>query len=153
MERNTSFLFYLYISIGIIALILTWSHIPAYMGNGIMNANIDFWKDALLNANPAGSFLAVDILFFAMAGNIWMIVESRRIGLSYVWGYVAIGVFIGISFGFPLYLAMREKHLAHHNTEPATSAIKHTGKLKPYDIIGLMILGIVTLAAGVWTSI
>lgn len=144
MKPSTGILFYCYLALGVLALFLTWAHLPAYMGSGIMEANVQFWKDALLNANPASTFLAVDILFFAMAGNLWMIVESRRLGMKFVWVYVAIGVFIGISFGFPLFLAMREKHLAA--SENGNTSVT----LKPYDTVGLLILAATTIATGIW---
>ncbi|MCP5017291.1 DUF2834 domain-containing protein [Ketobacter alkanivorans] len=143
MQQATGKLFYLYLALGVMALVLTWVHLGSYMGKGIVDANILFWKDALFNANPASTFLAVDILFFALVGNIWMVIESRRLQMKFVWVYVAIGTFIGISFGFPLFLAMREKHLAaiSSNTNVA---------LKTYDVLGLLALGAVTVATGVW---
>lgn len=143
---KSSPLFYLYLVIGTAALILTWVHIPSYMGSGVVDANVQFWKDALVNANPASTFLAVDILFLALAVEIWMVVESRRLGMKYVWLYIAIATFIGISFAVPLYLAMREKHLqATHNDSNLS--------LKSYDLILLILLGVITLSTGVWLYI
>lgn len=136
-------LFYLYLVLGIMALFLTWVHLPSYLGNGMVDANVQFWKDALVNANPASTFLAVDILFFAFAGTLWMVIESRRINMKFVWVYVAIGTFIGISLGFPLFLAMREKQLAANNSNTAIT-------LKSYDMIGLLVLGLVTIGTGFW---
>mgnify|MGYP003683113769 CR=1 FL=1 len=143
---KSSPLFYLYLVIGAAALILTWVHIPSYMGSGVVDANVQFWKDALVNANPASTFLAVDILFLALAVEIWMVVESRRLGMKYVWLYIAIATFTGISFAVPLYLAMREKHLqATHNDSNLS--------LKSYDLILLILLGVITLSTGVWLYI
>lgn len=136
-------LFYIYIGTGLCALILTWVHIPAYLGSGFLDANVQFWKDALLNANPASTFLAVDILFLALAVEIWMVVESRRLGMNYVWGYIAIATFIGISFATPLFLAMREKHLTANNGNTQVT-------LKSYDMVLLLVLGVITLGTGVW---
>ncbi len=143
---NTSPLFYLYILIGLCALVLTWVHLPSYMGSGFLEANVQFWKDALVNANPASTFLAVDILFLAIAVEIWMVTESRRLGIKYVWGYIAVATFIGISFAAPLFLAVREKHLAAGNGN--TSAT-----FKSYDIALLALLGVITLATGIWLFI
>ena len=143
---NNSPLFYVYIIIGFCALILTWVQIPAYLGSGFLEANVQFWKDALINANPASKFLAVDILFLALAVEIWMVVESRRLGIRYVWGYIVVATVIGISFAVPLFLAMREKQLAANNGNTQVM-------LKGYDKAILLLLGIVTLATGIWMFI
>lgn len=144
--NKTSLLFYLYILIGLCALILTWVHIPTYLGSGFLDANVQFWKDALINANPASQFLAVDILFLALVIEIWMVVESRRLGIQYVWGYIVIATFIGISFAVPLFLAMREKQLAAVNGNTQVT-------LKGYDMVILLLLGILTLITGIWMFI
>lgn len=143
---NTSPLFYFYIAIGFCALILTWVQIPPYLGSGVLEANVQFWKDALINANPASKFLAVDILFLALAVEIWMVVESRRLGIRYVWGYIVVATLIGISFAVPLFLAMREKQLAANNGNTQVM-------LKGYDKAILLLLGIVTLVTGIWMFI
>ncbi|MEE2733349.1 MAG: DUF2834 domain-containing protein [Pseudomonadota bacterium] len=141
--NNNSPLFYIYLLIGLCALVLTWVHIPSYMGGGIIDANVQFWKDALVNANPASTFLAVDILFLALAVEIWMVLESRRLGIRYVWGYIVVATFIGISFAVPVFLAMREKHLSAEQRNTVVT-------LKAYDIGILALLGVVTLGTGVW---
>lgn len=143
---NNSPLFYVYLFIGFCALILTWVQIPPYLGSGVVDANVQFWKDALINANPASKFLAVDILFLALAVEIWMVVESRRLGIRYVWGYIVVATLIGISFAVPLFLAMREKQLAANNSNTQVM-------LKGYDKAILLLLGIVTLATGIWMFI
>jgi len=54
MQSNRLFL--LYLVLALLALGLTWVHVPYYLGAGFVQANIRFWQDALLNANPAGVF-------------------------------------------------------------------------------------------------
>src|SRR5690606_18966137 len=82
--RKPDWLALCYISIGLLALILTWRHALVYLGDGLIEANLNFWQDALFNSSPAGVFLTVDILFYALAGSIWMVVEARRLGMSAV---------------------------------------------------------------------
>ena len=142
MHTASKALFYAYITIGVFALVLTWVHLPPYLGSGFVEGNVQFWKDALLNANPASTFLAVDILFFVLAAEIWMVVDSRRIGMRFVWAYIAVGTFIGISFAFPIYLAMREKHLMSTNSTSAP--------LKHYDTLLLVLLAAMTFGTGIW---
>ncbi|WP_372799609.1 DUF2834 domain-containing protein [Litorivivens sp.] len=142
MTRKTRILIVLYTSIALLALVFSWYHAVAYLGDGFAQANMAFWQDALLNANPAGKFLTVDILYLALACNLWMYVEGRRIGVKYITGYVLAGAVIAISFAFPLFLAMREIKLSETTALPQAS-------LKYHDILVLLLLAAVTLSAGV----
>ncbi|MGB3620541.1 MAG: DUF2834 domain-containing protein [Ketobacter sp.] len=137
------FLFYFYIATGILALIFTWVHVPAYLGNGILDANINFWKDALIHGTPSGNFLAVDILFYALIGSVFMVLECRRLGIKFAWLYVFAGILIAISFAFPLFLAMRERHIAQ------TPVPVPPAPLKTYDILGLAVYSAAVLAAAI----
>lgn len=144
MGRKTTILFYFYIGVGVLALILTWVHAQAYFEYGLLSGNVKFWQDVLFDSNPANKFLTVDIFFFVLAANVWMVIESRRIGIKYVWGYIAVGVFIAISFAFPLFLAARERQLLANSKE---------GKefnLYQIDIVGITILCLVVLSTAVW---
>lgn len=80
MELKTKLLVALYCVTALLALVMSWMHLPAYFGDGIVGANVQFWTDALFNANPAGRFLTVDILFLAFVCNVWMFIEGRRLG-------------------------------------------------------------------------
>lgn len=142
MQSNR--LFVLYLVVSVLALGLTWLHVPAYLGEGLVQGNVQFWQDALLNANPAGLFLAVDILFLALVANIWMVVESRRHGIPFVWAYVFVGIFVAISVAFPLFLAVREKRLTmlgQGNTGAGLTAVDRL-------LLGVMFVG--TVGVAVW---
>ena len=144
MGCKTTILFYFYIGIGVLALILTWVHAQTYFEYGLLSGNVKFWQDVLLGSNPANKFLTVDIFFFVLAANVWMVIESRRIGIKYVWGYIAVGVFIAISFAFPLFLAARERQLLVNNKK------SEEFRLCLADLIGLAVLCLVVLSAGAW---
>ena len=131
MEVKTKLLVSLYFVIALLALLTTWIHLPAYLGSGIVEANIQFWKDALFNANPAGKFLVIDILFLAFACNVWMIIEGRRLGVKYIYAYIAGGVLIAISVALPLFMAARELKRASQES-PVESY-----KIRRFDIVVL----------------
>jgi hypothetical protein len=120
-------------------------HLPAYFGNGIVGANVQFWKDALFNANPAGRFLTVDILFLGFACNVWMFIEGRRVGVKYLYVYVIAGIFIAISVAFPLFMAARELRVA------ALDSSKTGYSIKAVDVLALMFLFAITLLASIAT--
>ncbi|WP_339676559.1 DUF2834 domain-containing protein [uncultured Zhongshania sp.] len=143
MEVKTKLLVSLYFVIALLALLTTWIHLPAYLGSGIVEANIQFWKDALFNANPAGKFLVIDVLFLAFACNVWMIIEGRRLGVKYIYAYIAGGVLIAISVAFPLFMAARELKRASHESP------LELYKIKVVDVLVLLCLFLVTLFAAV----
>jgi len=40
------------------------------------------------------------------------VIEARRIGMKKVWVYLLLSGVTALAFTFPLFLAMRERHLA-----------------------------------------
>jgi hypothetical protein len=65
----------------------------------------------LANANPAASSLSRDLAIGATAVTIWMVRESRRLGMRGI-GWVLLScVTIAFAFGAPLFLYLRERRL------------------------------------------
>lgn len=62
-------------------------------------------------ANPAVSSLSVDLLVSASAASIFIIIEGRRLGMKWPWLYVLGSFVTAVAFVFPLFLAMRERHV------------------------------------------
>jgi hypothetical protein len=145
VELRTKVLVALYCVTALLALVMAWTHLPAYFGHGIVDANVQFWKDALFNANPAGRFLTVDILFLAFVCNVWMFIEGRRLGVKYLYVYVIAGIFIAISVAFPLFMAARELRVA------ALDSSKTGYSIKAVDVLALMFLFAITLLASIAT--
>jgi len=59
-------------------------------------------------ANPASSFLTLDVLVVALAAMIFMIIEGRRVGVRHYWIYIVVSLAVAISVGFPLFLLARQ---------------------------------------------
>lgn len=70
----------------------------------------DFIGD-LVTSGPAVSSITVDLLVVAIAGSIFIIVEARRLGMRFGWLYVVAAGLTAFAFTFPLFLAMRQRHL------------------------------------------
>ncbi|MGJ8669293.1 MAG: DUF2834 domain-containing protein [Oceanococcus sp.] len=100
-----------YILIGVLAWIFTSLHLPGYLSSGFVGGTLLFWQDALINANAAGKFLSVDILFLALAVVTWMLMEAREKHIPWISAYILLGVLIGISLAVPLFLAARERSI------------------------------------------
>src|SRR4051794_2688491 len=105
-----------YAVIALVALVGTWSQNVAYfrpdegivVGFGL--ATVRFWSDTF--ATRASASITIDLLLFFCAAAVFMVLESRRLGIRWVWAYVVLGVLIAISVTFPLFLIARERRLA-----------------------------------------
>lgn len=63
------------------------------------------------NANPAAQSLSRDLAVAASAVTLWMVVESRRLGMrGLVWVLLSC-VTVAFAFGAPLFLYLRERRL------------------------------------------
>lgn len=67
-------------------------------------------------ANPSVSSLSWDLLATASAASIFIIIEGRRLGIRWYWAYVVFSFVTAVGFTFPLFLAVRERHLTHSRT-------------------------------------
>lgn len=63
-------------------------------------------------ANPSVSSLSWDLLATASAASIFIVLEGRRLGIRWYWAYVLFSFVTAVAFTFPLFLAVRERHLA-----------------------------------------
>ncbi len=55
--------------------------------------------------------LTYDLGIVAIAGVIFMFVEGKRIGMTRVWVLVLLSGITAMAFVFPLFLALRERHI------------------------------------------
>jgi len=65
-----------------------------------------------VGSGPAVTSLTIDLGVVAVAGSILVIVEARRVGMRFGWLYLVVSGVTAFAFGFPLFLAMRERTLA-----------------------------------------
>ncbi|GAB3369747.1 DUF2834 domain-containing protein [Spongiibacter taiwanensis] len=104
------------LALGLIALLslgLTWyfGYLWVAAGGNILNV-FSFFADAF-QSGPAAAFLTIDLLACWLAYMIWVVADASRIGLGRGkgWGFLALS-FLGTCFAFPIYLIVRERHLA-----------------------------------------
>jgi hypothetical protein len=103
---------------------LAWIYLALAVAGGVLPwlANLDFIRDSgqpfdlglfvrMANANPAAQSLSRDLAVGASAVTLWMVVESRRLGMrGLVWVLLSC-VTIAFAFGAPLFLYLRERRL------------------------------------------
>ncbi len=103
---------------------MAWVYLLLAVAGGVLPwlANLDFIRSEgsafdlglfirQANANPAARSLCSDLAIGAMAVTIWMVRESRRLGMRGI-GWVLLScVTISFAFGAPLFLHLRERRL------------------------------------------
>ena len=63
-------------------------------------------------ANHAAASISIDILFFGLAAFVFMAIEAKLLGMRFFWVYVLLSFLIAISVTFPVFMAVRQRHLA-----------------------------------------
>ena len=111
MTRHWTPFALVYLVLAVVGLIGTWTfNVLA------ITQMVDFVGD-LVGSGPAVSSITFDLLIVAIAGSVFIIVEARRIGMRRGWLYVVLSGVTAFAFTFPLFLAMRQRHLTRLTTE------------------------------------
>ena len=97
-------LFWVYLGLSAAGLITAW----VFNGLAVRN-NQDY--GAAWTATAVDLVLTYDLGIVAIAGVIFMFVEGKRIGMKRVWVLVVLSGITAMAFVFPLFLALRERHL------------------------------------------
>lgn len=71
----------------------------------------DWFADLFLGGPAVGS-IGADLLVVAAAGCVFIVAEARRLGIPRAWLYIVLAGVTAFAFTFPLFLAVRERHLA-----------------------------------------
>jgi hypothetical protein len=103
-----------YALIAIAALPATWINNLAFMKQP-NNTFTDFFIAAY--ANAAAASLVNDLFLLAIAASIFMVIEGKRVGVRYVWLYLALSGILAISVTFPLFLLARHLKVINGQSE------------------------------------
>ena len=117
MSRNDRLLIATYAAISVFALFATWSNNLAFFALPDNGGLLGFI--AATKANPAAASIANDIALFSCAAFIFMVLEARKLGIRFVWLYIALSLAIAVSVMFPLFLIARQLRLAQQGTPGA----------------------------------
>lgn len=105
-------LFWIYMSLAGIGLVTAW------IFNGIAVMNSEDYLSAWFGT-AVDWVLSADLTIVAFAVVIFMISESRRLGMKRVWLYILLSGFTAMAFTFPLFMAMRERQLGKLSADKA----------------------------------
>ncbi|WP_144877471.1 DUF2834 domain-containing protein [Microbacterium sp. 1.5R] len=110
MMRHWTPLAVVYLVLAVGGLVGTWTYNVL-----AITQMVDFLGD-LSGSGPAVSSITTDLLVVAIAGSVFIIIEARRIGMRFGWLYVVLSGVTAFAFTFPLFLAMRQRHLTRLTT-------------------------------------
>jgi hypothetical protein len=99
-----------YVLIALVALPATWVNNLAFMTQPSNASIADFFRAAYVNA--AAASLTNDLILFAFAACIFMVIEGKRVGIRYFWMYIIMSGIVAISVTFPLFLLARHIKIA-----------------------------------------
>ncbi len=64
----------------------------------------------LLFANPISGFFGLDVIVSAVVLIVFIVVEGKRLKMPNLW-ISFLGLMVGVSLAFPLFLWLRQRHL------------------------------------------
>ena len=149
MPRSRLILCSAYAATALLALVGTWHQNLSYFRSdegwllGFGPATGRFWLETL--ATPASTSITVDLGLLLLPLSALMVIESRRLGIRFVWLYVGLGLLVAISVTFPLFLIARERQLAARGEASA-----ELGLTRP-DAFALLGLGAAMVVFTLWT--
>lgn len=111
MSSNRATIYFLLAAIG---LVLPWIYNVQYFAAGGSIMPGPFFSAAF--ANALTSAITLDVYIAAVVFSVWVFVESKRTQVARPWLYLVLTFFVGLSFAFPLFLAMRERALVSSKT-------------------------------------
>jgi len=115
MARNRQYLCLFYGLVATVAFIATWIEVLGHFRAtdslaAFSGAAVRFIAD--MQVNPAARTVTIDLLLLSLAAMTFMVMEARRLGIRFVWAYIALGFVLALSVTFPLFMIARERHLA-----------------------------------------
>lgn len=118
MTRDWTPLALIYLLLAVGGLVGTWTF------NVLAIVQMTDFIGDLVSSGPAVSSISVDLMVVAIAGSIFIIVEARRVGMRFGWLYVVASGLTAFAFTFPLFLAMRQRHLTRAARAAAVSTVE-----------------------------
>jgi Terpene cyclase DEP1 len=103
----------IYIALALASLIWAWSLAFAWMAGGGNIINLPSFFIDSYKSGSAAAFLTIDIATAWAVYMLWVVGDATKIGLGAKTGWIFLALsFLGTCFAFPLYLVLRERHLA-----------------------------------------
>lgn len=103
-----------YLVMSLVGLIIPYSFFSSYINLDGMNVIVAYEE---LVSSTLSLFAWSDIIISAIVLIVFIIVESKKIGMKKYFIPILGTLFVGVSFGLPLFLYLREKHLLEQSND------------------------------------
>ncbi len=114
MTRSRLYLTVFYALVATAALVGAGAEGMPYLGQ-IQGGGLGAAMGGLLadaRASAAGRMMSLDLLLVCLTAATFMLLEARRLGIRFVWIYIAAAFLLAVAVALPLFLIARERHLA-----------------------------------------
>jgi hypothetical protein len=97
-----------YVLLCILGFVLPYSQFLVFLlQNGL---DLSLLIDQLF-VNSISSFFGLDVIISAIVLLVFIVHEGTRLGMKNLWIYITGTLLVGVSFGLPLFLLMRQRQL------------------------------------------
>lgn len=107
---------FIYLALAIAGLLLTGYHNFMFVQASGGTFSPGAFIDGVFASNHAAASIGWDITVACIAFVVWLLHEAKRIGMKHGWVYVVLTFCVAFAFAGPLFLFMRERHLARQNS-------------------------------------
>ena len=99
---------HVYLALSVLGVLLPYSQLVPWLLQHGLDLPLFFRQ---LFVNQIGGFFGLDVIVSSFA--LWVLVfsEGRRVGVRHLWLPIVASLVVGVSFGLPLFLYMRQLHL------------------------------------------
>jgi hypothetical protein len=105
-QRNNMKQSKVYLLLCVVGVAVPWIFLFGFLGDDQASVPLFFTS---IFANHVSSAVAGDLIISALAFIVFVFIEGRRIGLKNLWIYIPATLFVGLSFGLPLFLYHRAR--------------------------------------------
>jgi hypothetical protein len=103
MKQSTA-----YLLLCIIGVVVPWLFLVGFFGEPQPTIALFF---SLIFANQVASSVAADLLISALVFFAFVFFEGKRLNMKHLWVFMPATLLVGLSFGLPLFLYFRAKHI------------------------------------------
>lgn len=98
----------IYLALCILGVIIPWASLLLFLGEE--HPSISLFFSYIFNNNVSTS-VASDLLISALIFFVCVFIEGNRLKMKRLWIYIPATLMVGLSFGLPLFLYFRAKHI------------------------------------------
>lgn len=84
-----------------------WQFLPFLVEHGL---NLPLFFQQLFST-PVGGFFGMDVIVSSVVLWVFVFVEGPKAGVRHLWAPIVANLAVGVSFGLPLFLYLRERRL------------------------------------------